>query len=178
MARARFQALKQHNTPFREFYAEFDHLANLCGYVDQAKLVEDLNYKLNKRLQAYLFQLPGSFRSFPTLIAAKEAIQARDDQEQANAFVDAASTDPSNAGKDRSAKGYIIPARRRKEAQTLEQPAQTSGTTSKEYLVGDRKPKPFVPGKRPDKPAQIAELDLEASQEDSSSGSSSDSENE
>ena len=93
MAKAKFKALEQGSTPFREFYAEFDHLANLCGYVDQAMLKEELNYKLNSRLQAYVYNLPAMMASFPTILSAKNAIQGREDQEYANAFANASAMD-------------------------------------------------------------------------------------
>ena len=178
MAEAKFKALQQNTTPFREFYAEFDHLANLCGYIDQLMLKKELNYKLNNRLQTYIFQLPAMMDSFPTLVAAKEAIQARDDQERANAFVKASSSDPSNTKKERSAKGYLIPSRK-KESQTTESAVPVLPLTKdKDNSAIDRKNKSFVPAKRSDRPVQIAEVDLEASQEDSNSDSSSDSGNE
>ena len=74
IAKAKFKALEQGATPFRKFYTKFDHLANLYRYVDQTLLKEELNYKLNSTLQAYIYNLPTMIASFPTILAAKNAI--------------------------------------------------------------------------------------------------------
>ena len=49
-AEIKFQTLKQNFISFREFYAEFDHLAIISKLINQHALKKQLNYKLNIRL--------------------------------------------------------------------------------------------------------------------------------
>lgn len=78
--RREYNALKQINKPFSSFYSEFTKLSSSLGYDDQT-LIDDLQDKINSRLQDALSVCPVEFTSLDEL---KTFLQRVDNKQRAN----------------------------------------------------------------------------------------------
>lgn len=76
-----YRALEQGTRPFMEFYAEFVHLAEICGYNESTKL-HDMECKVRKGLQK-AWRTVGRIGNFTTVKEVKDYLREVDNSERA-----------------------------------------------------------------------------------------------
>jgi len=97
--RREYNALKQSNKPFSSFYSEFTKLSSFLGYEDRT-LMDDLQDKINNRLQDALSVCPIEFKSLDRL---KTFLQRVNNKQRANYQL---------RGEQRTVKPVAVPEKR------------------------------------------------------------------